>query len=180
MCIQPLRRKLTAVRFAVVAFVVAVTVAPAVAATPPVLRLNLKLQTLGGKPILGQTTRAVVAALGRPTSRTQGPRRARFTYGPAGAWSALVLFRRQGSTLRSWSVVLADRRLREATLGTPLQLPPRRLQSRLVSELGMRVVKPYRCGTTCRGDVAIRGSQLRVGFGRVDRRPRYLVLYDSR
>ena len=168
MCIQPLRRKLTAVRFAVVAFVVAVTVAPAVAATPPVLRLNLKLQTLGGKPILGQTTRAVVAALGRPTSRTQGPRRARFTYGPAGAWSALVLFRRQGSTLRSWSVVLA------------LQLPPRRLQSRLVSELGMRVVKPYRCGTTCRGDVAIRGSQLRVGFGRVDRRPRYLVLYDSR
>lgn len=104
----------------------------------------------------------------------------RFSYGLEGHWSATVLFRRERGALRSWSVAFSDRRLREATLGTPLQLPPRRLQSRLVSELGMRVVKPYRCGTTCRGDVAIRGSQLRVGFGRVDRRPRYLVLYDSR
>jgi hypothetical protein len=167
------------VRLAVVALVVAVTLTPAAAATPPILRLNLKTQTLAGKPILGQTTRAVVAALGRPTARTQGPRRARFAYGPAGAWSALVLFRKEGGALRSWSVVLADRRLREATLGTLLQLTPRRLQSRLVSKLGMRIVKPYSCGTTCRGDVAIPGLQVRVGFGRIDSQPRYLVLYDS-
>jgi len=180
MRVQRLRPKLTLVRPAVVAFVVAVAVSPAVAATPPVLRLDLKTQTLGGRPILGQTTRAVVAALGRPTTRTQGTRRERFTYGPNDAWSAMVLFRREGMTLRAWSVVLADRRLREATLGAPLQLPLRRLQSRLVSELGMRIVKPYRCGTTCRGDVAIPGSQVRVGFGRVDLHPPYLVIYDSR
>jgi hypothetical protein len=168
------------VRFAVVAFVVVVAVSPAAAATPALLRLDLTTQTLGGKPVLGQTTEAIVAALGRPTSRMQGPRRTRFTYGPAGRWSAMVLFRKEGTRLRSWSVVLADKRLREATLGTPLQLPLRKLQSRLVSELGMRVVKAYGCRTTCRGDVAIPGTNLRVGFGRIDRQPPYLVLYDSR
>jgi hypothetical protein len=168
------------VRLAVVAFVVAVAASAAAAATPAVLHLDLKAQTLGGKPILGQTTGAIVAALGRPTSHTQGVLRARFTYGPRGRWSALVLFRRNRGTLRSWSVVLADRRLREATLGAPLRLSLRRLQSRLVTELGMRIVKPYRCGTTCRGDVAIPGSELRIGFGRIDRRPPYLVLYDAR
>lgn len=166
-------------RLAVVAFVVAVAVSPAAAATPPVLRLDLKAQTLGGKPILGQTTHAVVAALGRPTTRTQGPKRVRFTYGAKERWSAMVLFRREGTTLRAWSVVLADRRLREATLGAPLQLPLRQLQSRLAFELGMRIVKPYRCRTTCRGDVEIPASHVRVGFGRIDRQRPYLVMYEA-
>src|SRR5439155_8814480 len=88
-------------------------------------------------------------------------------------------FRREGGAFRSWSVAFTDRRLRDATLGTPLQLAPRRLQHRLVGELGMRVVRPYRCRTTCRGDAAFPGSRIRVGFGRVGIRPPYLVLYGA-
>ena len=167
-------------RLAVVVVLLTVAAASArAAATPPVLRLDLKARTLGGKPILGRTTHAVIAALGRPAHRTQGPKRARFSYGPEGRWSAIVLFRREGGALRSWSVAFTDRRLRDATLGTPLQLAPRRLQHRLVGELGMRVVRPYRCRTTCRGDAAFPGSRIRVGFGRVGIRPPYLVLYDA-
>ena len=167
-------------RLAVVVLVLTVGASSAhAAATPPVLRLDLKAQELGGRPILGQTTREVVAALGRPTQRTQGSRRVRFSYGLEGHWSATVLFRRERGALRSWSVAFGDRRLREATLGTPLQLPPRRLQRRLVAELGMRVVRPYRCRTTCRGDVALPGSSVRVGFGHVGTLPAYLVLYEA-
>lgn len=167
------------VRRAVAVLALTLVTSSAHAATPPVLRLDLKAQTLGGKTILGRTTRAVVAALGRPTQRRQGSKRARFSYGRAASPSAIVLFRREGGTLRSWSVALSDRRLREATLGTLLQLPLRRLQQRLVAELGMRVVRPYRCATTCRGDAAIPGSRVRVGFGRVGTRPPYLVLYEA-
>jgi hypothetical protein len=179
MRVQRLRPKLTAVRLAVVAVVLTFTVTPAIAAAPAVLQLDLKAQTLGGRAILGQTPRAVVAALGRPKLRTQGPRRARFSYGREDHWTAIVLFRREGGVLRSWSVVLGDRRLREATLGFPLQLPPRRLQSRLVSELGMRIVKAYRCRAICRGDVEAPGTRVRVGFGREPTEPPYLVLYQA-
>jgi hypothetical protein len=179
--IQRLRPKLIAVRLAVVVLVLTVAASSSHAAsTPPVLRLDLKTQKLGGRPILGQTTGAVLVALGRPAQRTQGPRRARFSYGAEGRWSAIVLFRREGGTLRSWSVAFTDRRLQDATLGTPLHLQPRQLQRRLVAELGLRVVRPYRCTTTCRGDVAFPGTGVRVGFGRVGtRRPPYLVLYDA-
>ena len=180
MRIQRLRPKLTAVRLAVVAGILGFAVTPAIAAgTPAVLRLDLQTQTLGGKLILGRTPRAVVAALGQPTLRTEGPRRARFAYGHEDNWAAIVLFRRERGALRSWSVVLGDRRLREPTLGRLLQLPPLRLQSRLVSALGMRLVKPYRCAAICRGDVEIPGARVRVGFGRVRGEPPYLVLYDS-
>jgi hypothetical protein len=180
MRIQRLRPKLTAVRLAVVAGVLAFAVTPAIAAAPPaVLRLDLQAQTLGGKPILGRTPRAVVAALGQPTLRTQGAQRARFAYGQEDNWAAIVLFRRERGVLRSWSVVLGDRRLREPALGRPLQLPPLQLQRRLVSALGMRVVKPYRCVAICRGDVEFAGSGVRVGFGRQRGEPPYLVLYES-
>ena len=181
MRVQRLRPKLTAVRLAVVALALAgVAVTPAVAGTPSAaLQLDLKLQTLGGKPILGQSPQAVVAVLGRPTVRTQGSRRARFSYGHEDRWSAIVLFRREGGVLRSWSVVLGDRRLHEATLGRPLQLPPLRLQRRLVSGLGMRIVKPYRCAAIGRGDVEFPGTDVRVGFGRVRGEPPYLVLYEA-
>jgi hypothetical protein len=168
------------VRLAVVAAWLALAVAPAIAAPPAVLRLDLGAQTLGGHAILGQTPSAVVAALGRPTERTLGPRRARFSYGREDRYSAIVLFRREGRVLRSWSVVLGDRRLREATLGAPLTLPPLRLQARLVSALGMRIVKHYRCAAICRGDVEAPDSHVRVGFGQVRGEPRYLVLYRPR
>ena len=181
MRIQRLRPELIDVRLGVVAVVLAFAVSPASAAAPPAaLQLDLKVQTLGGRAILGQTPRAVVAALGRPALRTQGLRRARLSYGREDHWAAIVLFRREGSVLRSWSVVLGDRRLREATLGFALQLPPLRLQSRLVSELGMRIVKPYRCRAICRGDVVVPGARVRVGFGRVATEPPYLVLYEAR
>jgi hypothetical protein len=177
--IQRLRPKLSAVRLAVAAGVLAFAAVPAIAAPPSaVLRLDLQAQTLGGKPILGQTPRAVVAALGRPTSRTASLRRARFAYGHEGDWAAIVLFRRERGALRSWSVVLGDRRLREPALGLPLRLPPLRLQDRLVSEFGMRVVKPYRCRAFCRGDVEIPGTGVRIGFGRERGEPPYLVLYE--
>jgi hypothetical protein len=178
MRVQRLRPKLTAVRLAVVVFVAAVAVSPAAAAAP-VLRLDLATQTLQGKAILGQTPQAVVRALGRPTERMQGRRRARFSYGREEHYSAIVLFRREGGVLRSWSVVLGDRRLHETTLGLPLQLRPLRLQSRLVSDLGMRIVKRYHCAAICRGDVEIPDSHVRVGFGRVRGEPPYLVLYSA-
>ena len=180
MRIQRLRPKLTAVRLAVVAGALVFAVVPATAATPSaLLRLDLQAQTLGGRPILGQTPRTVVAALGRPTLRTQGPRRARFAYGHEDDWAAVVLFRRERGVLRSWSVVLGDQRLREPALGLPLRLRPLRLQQRLVSALGMRVVKPYHCAAICRGDVEVPGSDVRVGFGRVRGEPPYLVLYEA-
>jgi hypothetical protein len=166
-----------------VVLIAAVAASSAAAAPSPVLRLDLMAQTLGGKPILGQTTRAVIATLGQPARRIQGRKRATFFYGrlraSAGSWSAIVLFRQEAGSLRSSSVALSDRRLREATLGAPLQLPPRRLQHRLVADLGMRIVRSYRCATTCRGDAAIPGSRVRVGFGRVGARPPYLVLYEA-
>lgn len=180
MRIQRLRAELTAGRLAVVAGVLAFAVTPTTAAGPSaVLRLDLRAQTLGGKPILGRTPRAVVAALGRPTLRTQGPKRARFSYGHEDDWAAIVLFRRERGALRSWSVVLGDRRLREPALGRPLQLPPLRLQGRLVSAFGMRVVKPYHCAAICRGDVEVPGTDVRVGFGRVRGESPYLVLYEA-
>jgi len=168
-----------AVRLAVVAAVLAVAVSSADAAAPAVLRLDLKTQTLGGHAILGQTPRAVAAALGPPAERTVGLRRARFFYGHEDRYTAIVLFRRERGVLRSWSVVLGDRRLHEATLGFLLRLPPLRLQSRLVSELGMRLVRPYRCRAICRGDVEAPGGRVRVGFGRVPTEPPYVVLYES-
>src|SRR5262249_48613356 len=70
-------------------------------------------------------------------------------------------------------------RARRAAIVVALQLPPLRLQRRLVSALGMRVAKPYRCAAICRDDVEIPGTRVRLGFDRVRGEPPYLVLYES-